>query len=127
MTTRTPKKASREDWHPADILAALHKAGWTLSALAKRHGLRGSTALSHTFIRSYPTNERRIADAVGVPPQTIWPSRWNEDGTQKPRGVRALQFNAMARARNGRADDTADEAGERRHDERRDGDRRKVA
>lgn len=126
MASNHPKKASREDWHPADILAALRKAGWTLAALSAAHGLARST-LTHAFARSYPLAEQRIAEAIGVPPQTIWPSRWNDDGTQKPRGMRALQFNAMARARNGKAGDTADEAGERRHDERRDGDRRKVA
>jgi len=93
MATNTPKKASRKDWHPADIKAALDKAGWTLRALAAHHGIRGSSTLSHTLAeRSYPANEKRIADAIGVTPQEIWPSRYFDDGTKKPRGLRAIRL-----------------------------------
>lgn len=92
MAKHTDKKTSREDWHPADIKAALDKAGWTLRALAAHHGMKASSTLSHTFERSYPLNEKRIADAIGVTPQEIWPSRYNEDGTKKPRGLRALRI-----------------------------------
>ena len=92
MANNSTKKTSREDWHPADIKAALDKAGWTLRALAAHHGVKASSTLSHTFERSYPLNEKRIADAIGVTPQEIWPSRYNEDGTKKPRGLRALRL-----------------------------------
>lgn len=91
MANNTPKKASQTDWHPADIKAALDKAGWTLRALAAHHGIRASSTLSHTFERSYPLNEKRIADAIGVPPQVIWPSRYYPDGTKKPRGLRGVR------------------------------------
>lgn len=103
MASNPAKKTSREDWHPADIKCALAKAGWTLAALAQQHGMSTATPLSHTFLRSYPLNEKRIADAIGVPVWEIWPSRWNDDGTQKPRGMRALQFNAREKARNSKA------------------------
>lgn len=92
MASNSTKKTSREDWHPADIKASLDKSGWTLRALAKHHGLSSSTPLSHTFLRSYPLNEKRIADAIGVTPQEIWPSRYNDDGSKKPRGLRALRL-----------------------------------
>lgn len=92
MANNSTKKTSREDWHPADIKAALDKAGWTLRALAAHHGVKASSTLSHTFERSYPLNEKRIADAIGVTPQEIWPSRYNEDGSKKPRGLRALRL-----------------------------------
>lgn len=92
MATRTVKKTSQEDWHPADIKAALDKKGWTLRALAAHHGLSSSTPLSHTFLRSYPANEKRIADAIGVPVQTIWPSRYFADGTPRLRGLRGLRM-----------------------------------
>lgn len=91
MATNSTKKASQQDWHPADIKAALDKAGWTLRALAAHHGIRASSTLSHTFERSYPLNEKRIADAIGVPPQEIWPSRYYPDGTKKPRGLRGVR------------------------------------
>lgn len=102
VANATAKKTSQEDWHPADIKAALNKAGWTMTALAATHGINRAT-ISNVFLRSYPLNERRIADAIGVDPHVIWPSRWNADGTPKPRGHRALQFNAMERARNSKA------------------------
>lgn len=91
MTTNTAKKAGLKDWHPADIKAALEKAGWSLAELAREHDLSSSSSLSHTFTSSYPLNERRIANALGVPPQTIWPSRYYPDGTPRPRGIRALR------------------------------------
>lgn len=97
MATKPEQKAS-QDWHPADIKAALEKAGWTLRALAHHHGLSSSTSISHTFLRSLPLNERRIADAIGVPVQSIWPSRYNTDGTPKPRGLRGMRSNAQSTA-----------------------------
>lgn len=92
MANNTAKKASREDWHPADIKAALEKKGWTLRALAEHHGIKGSSSLSHTFERSFPLNEKRIADAIGVTPQEIWPTRYFEDGTKRPRGIRGRRM-----------------------------------
>jgi Ner family transcriptional regulator len=98
----TAKKASQEDWNPNRIKYELHERGWTMTALAEQHGINRAT-ISNVFLRSYPANEKRIADAIGVEPHVIWPSRWNVDGTPKPRGIRAMQFNAMERARNGKA------------------------
>ncbi len=92
MAIPSAKKLSKQDWHPADIKAALDKAGWTLRSLAAHHGIKGSSTLSHTLAeRSYPANERRIAEAIGVPVQEIWPSRYYPDGTKKPRGLRAIR------------------------------------
>lgn len=111
MTTKAAKKPVIEDWHPADIKAALHKRGITLAGIAKAAGMASSSGLSSTFYRSYPLNEQRIAAAIGVHPKVIWPSRYNVDGTQKPRGFRELQFNALNNARNSRC--AADEGKER--------------
>jgi lambda repressor-like predicted transcriptional regulator len=97
------KKASREDWHPADIKAALHKRGITLRAIADAYGLSDHTSLSAAMVRSYPINERRIADAIGIHPKEIWPSRYNDDGSPKPRGFRAIQCNTLDHVRKGSA------------------------
>lgn len=94
MASNVATKASQEDWHPADIKAALEKKGWTLMSLARHHGLTSGTSMSHVFDRSYPANERRIAEAIGVPPQLIWPSRYFEDGSMRPRGRRLKQSRA---------------------------------
>lgn len=101
MNTSTAKKASREDWHPADIKAALHKRGITLRGIAQAYGLKDSTSLSATFTRSLPANERRIAGALGLHPKVIWPSRYYENGEPRPRGFRAVQCNAASRVVNG--------------------------
>lgn len=100
MATNPAKKPVAQDWHPADVKAALHKKGITLAALAEAYGLNSSSTLSSVFTRSYPLNEKRIADAIGVHPKVIWPTRYHADGSIKPRGFRAVQFNATERARN---------------------------
>lgn len=100
MVNEEAKKPVIQDWHPADIKAALHKKGITLASIAKAYELTSSSTLSSTFTRSYPLNEKRIADAIGVHPKVIWPSRYNLDGTRKLQGFRELQFNATALARN---------------------------
>jgi Ner family transcriptional regulator len=100
MTSDQAKKPVIKDWHKADIIAALHKKGITLKGIANAYGMNSSSSLSSTFTRSYPLNEKRIADAIGIHPKVIWPSRYNMDGTRKLQGFRELQFNATALARN---------------------------
>ena len=62
------------DWHRADVIAALHKRGWSIKALAEAHGLAPST-LRSALDKPYPKSERLIADAIGVPAEFIWPER----------------------------------------------------
>jgi lambda repressor-like predicted transcriptional regulator len=100
MKNATLKKADQADWDPADVICALRKKGITLSALAKAHGLAESSSLSATLVRVLPRNQQRIADALGLHPMVIWPSRYNADGSQKQQGFRAVQFNALEVARN---------------------------
>jgi hypothetical protein len=63
------------DMHRADVVARLRKQGMTLSALSRNNGLH-STTLANAFSRPYPKAERIIADAIGLSPQEIWPSRY---------------------------------------------------
>ncbi|MEW6691679.1 MAG: helix-turn-helix domain-containing protein [Pseudomonadota bacterium] len=63
------------DWHNADILAALKKNGWTIASLSRHVGYtRG--ALYQALLRKWPKGEAIIAEAIGIQPQTIWPSRY---------------------------------------------------
>lgn len=69
----------RADWHNADIKAALDKAGWSLRQLSIHHGLT-HTAFQKALMHPYPRAEQAIADVIGIPPQEIWPSRYNAEG-----------------------------------------------
>jgi Ner family transcriptional regulator len=75
---RTPKKQSVEDWHRADIVAALRKKGWSLRRLSTHHGYADPTTLKHALDRHWPKGERLIAAAIGVHPSTIWPTRYRD-------------------------------------------------
>lgn len=69
---------STQDWHKADIVAAVHKAGWTLKGLSLHHGYSNKNSLSCALQRKWPKAERLIAECIGIEPQTIWPSRYQE-------------------------------------------------
>jgi Ner family transcriptional regulator len=106
MNPEAEKNASPTDWHPEDVIAALHKAGYTLSSLARQHGLSCSSSFSATLReRCLPKNEARIAAALGVAPSVIWPSRYDAEGNRKARGFAAFQFSAARAGRNGKAAD----------------------
>lgn len=82
MTTNAArKKPVLFDWHPADVVAALRKAQWSLQQLALVNGYKSRTAIAHALHRPYPKAERIIAAALGIEPQAIWPTRYNTDGT----------------------------------------------
>lgn len=82
----TPKKPVPEDWHPADIKAALDKAGWSFRQLGAHYGYL-TNSLTDVLRKPWPKAERIVAAAIGVKPQTIWPSRYNADGTpNRPMG-----------------------------------------
>ena len=69
----------RADWHREDIVAALHKQGLSIRALSVRSGLKPDT-LKNALSRAYPKAERIIADALGLTPEKIWPSRYPNIG-----------------------------------------------
>lgn len=71
-----PKKAAPKDWHRADIVAALRKRGWSLRRLSLHHGYLNACTLTTALNRPWPRGERLIAEAIGVPPTRIWPSRY---------------------------------------------------
>jgi Ner family transcriptional regulator len=70
------------DWHPADVVAALKKRSLSISEVARRLGIKPSTAW-HALRVPYPRVEREIAAAIGVPPDVIWPTRWAKRERQR--------------------------------------------
>lgn len=88
---KSPKKTSLADWHRADIVAELRKAGWSLRRLATHHGYSAPTTLVTALGRPWPKGQRLIADAIGVDPADIWPSRYKNNTTPQIRGAQAQQ------------------------------------
>jgi Ner family transcriptional regulator len=80
MVKFSPQPGTAADWHPADVLAALKKRNLTLSGLSLRHGYH-ATAAGKALRKPWPALEAIIAQAIGVPPQQIWPSRYDASGT----------------------------------------------
>lgn len=66
---------NNSDWHRADIVAAVKKQGWSMRALSIASGLHGDT-LKNALSRPYLKAEKIIADAIGVEPESIWPTRY---------------------------------------------------
>jgi Ner family transcriptional regulator len=78
---KRPKKAA-PDWHRADIVAALRKAGWSLRKLSAHHGYASANTLAKALDRPWPKGERLIAEAIGIDPEKVWPSRYQKDNTR---------------------------------------------
>lgn len=72
----TATLAVKQDWHPADVLAALKKRGNSLAALSVANGYH-PTAAGKALKRRWPALETLIADAIGVPAKEIWPTRYD--------------------------------------------------
>ncbi|MCG1033769.1 helix-turn-helix domain-containing protein [Bacillus amyloliquefaciens] len=67
----------QQDWHHADIIAALKKRGTSLATVSRQAGLASST-LANAPIRRWPKGERLLAEALCVTPEQIWPSRYRK-------------------------------------------------
>lgn len=65
----------QQDWHSADIIATLKKRGTSLAALSRKMGLASAT-LANALTRPWARGEKLIADALGISPEIIWPSRY---------------------------------------------------
>ena len=66
-----------KDWQRADIIAAIKKRKKSLRSLSLEAGLAQDT-LRNALERKWPKGERIIAHALGIPPEIIWPSRYNK-------------------------------------------------
>ncbi|AWX98708.1 transcriptional regulator [Marinomonas primoryensis] len=65
------------DWHRADIVAALKKRNLSVRQLSRNAELSANT-LANALRSPWPKGERIIAEAIGLTPQEIWPSRYQE-------------------------------------------------
>ncbi|CNC20777.1 helix-turn-helix domain-containing protein [Yersinia pseudotuberculosis] len=81
-------KAFNNDWHQADIIAALRKKRTNMSVLSCSVGLSSST-LANVLNSPWPKGEWIVAGALELHPSTIWPSRYfDESGRLLERNTR---------------------------------------
>ncbi len=81
----------RQNWHNADIIAALKKRGTSLAALSRKAGLSSST-LANALNRPWAKGELLNAKALDTTPEVIWPERYvDENGNPIFRQMRATK------------------------------------
>lgn len=80
-------------WHPADIKAAIHKSGSTMTAIALAAGLHPS-GLSQALRWPIPPANRAIADHLQVPLHELWPDWYGADGELLPGVSKAREIRA---------------------------------
>lgn len=82
MTTAANlKKPAPQDWHWADVMAAIRKRGWSLRQIGLEQGYNHGNSLGEAARRPYPKAEAILAAYAGVDhPMEIWPSRYTADG-----------------------------------------------
>ena len=100
-----PKKPDPKDWTRHDVLYAVRRTGTCLAQLSKSLGFHEGS-LGNALYTPCPKYERSIAEHLGLPVQTVWPTRYHADGTPKSgRGERGLgrykaKFNGSKAERN---------------------------
>jgi Ner family transcriptional regulator len=65
-----------------------------MNDLARAHGYRNFSAIRQALQHAYPKVERIIASALGVPPETIWPSRYKFKSTSASNARKVNQAKA---------------------------------
>lgn len=80
-TPNRPKKTGRKDWSSSYIEHRLKDAGWNYAKLARHHDYASRSTFRNAVMRPWPKGERLLAEAIGVPPELIWPSRYECNAT----------------------------------------------
>jgi Ner family transcriptional regulator len=81
-----PSKSDVQDSSANYIQYRLREVGMSLRRLSRLHNYAPSSG-AQVFQMPWPAMQKHIAAAIGVQPQEIWPSRYNDDGTPKARDV----------------------------------------
>ncbi|WP_353057325.1 helix-turn-helix domain-containing protein [Salinicola sp. JS01] len=68
--------SARWEW----IKYQIRSRGSSFAELSRRLGVELGT-LTSVKRQPYPRMERALASTIGIPPEVIWPERWNADGT----------------------------------------------
>ncbi len=75
--SKSKTHSPNEDWTQIEVLAAVKMRGSSLRKLALENGYANAGQLYQMFYRNNaPKAQKIIADFLGLPPQEIWPSRY---------------------------------------------------
>lgn len=74
---RTAEKFSFRDWPAAKVKGRLVEMGVTLRDIERSAGAP-MDSIRTALVRGFPKGEILIAEALGVPKEQIWPSRWEK-------------------------------------------------
>ena len=92
-----------QGWHPADVKAALEKAGWNFSKISLQiMGHRDKRTSYRVLRHPYPVMEKVVGELLGVHPAEIWPDRYKADGTPSGSGIRRknIKFPTLGKDKN---------------------------
>ena len=96
MLMDTQKGSSTHDWHPADVKAALEKRGVSLRQLAHQHGY---SHFQRVLTSHWWAAEQIVAQALGVKPEQIWPTRYTAPRPRAQRMTRNIAVTSRGRIR----------------------------
>ncbi|WP_439547812.1 helix-turn-helix domain-containing protein [Falsiroseomonas sp.] len=75
MASPRHNRARQRDWEAIDFVIAFRDRGLTWKQVSEEAGYKG-TALRNAVDKPWPKAEKAIAHALGLQPETIWPSRY---------------------------------------------------
>lgn len=104
-----------QNWTNSRILKALRAHGTSLRALSLLHGYHPDS-LRQALLRPYPKAERLIAEAIGVAPWQIWPSRYDAQGQPNRPYGRPKKSVRKGQARQGVSGGEGEEGGDKSPD-----------
>ncbi|MFH1984155.1 MAG: helix-turn-helix domain-containing protein [Pseudomonadota bacterium] len=68
----------KTDWHPARIKYELALRGLSLADIGRRRKL-AQFSIYDVLRKRVPLSEQAVAEALGVHPSVIWPSRYDQN------------------------------------------------
>lgn len=80
--------ASRQNWHPQDVIAEVRKSGTTLAALSRQHGF-ADRSLRTALVKRWPRANGIIASHLNQSRHQIWPHWFGPDDEPLPLTPRA--------------------------------------
>lgn len=87
--------------HPADVSAAVKKRGSNLVQLSLAAGLNRS-AIAVSFTTPFIRAEQALIEFLGLPPQDIYPGRYDADGVRTVKRGKAAHKNYKPATRKAR-------------------------